>query len=377
MPRPAKQATTDHVPDDLLEAAGRLLPGHREVGTVAGSPDLIRVETINGPARVTRWESGTTQERIAAIHATLGVLQRAGVRFTPAPISGPNGEQSLTLPGGHRYEARGWLAGQSAGREIPLPGMALPAPISIDHVGEAARQLGRMHEGGRSAIAERMLPAAPLTAIHRATVTEARELRRRLIEVASAYPPARGWMNNLDRVVGMTADTIGTLQEGDERRFVVAHGDLWPEHLLFTRRDGAPELSGLAGWGQVAASSPLLDLAQLVSRTRGWSQDDVEAVVSGYQDTASLTPVERRAMPGIVALDLLHVSVRLLQRYLLPESGTERAYGETQLLVDALERTLPSLDTLIPIVGVFDSKTPKRGRKWNYGPPNPRRGSRE
>lgn len=376
MPKqPKATSNLDHVPADLLEAAGLLLPGHRDVATVAGAPNLLRVETINGPARVTRWEPGTTQERISSVHATFGVLERAGVRFTPSPIAGPNGEQSITLPGGHRYEARGWLAGQSAGREAPFSGLPLPAAISIDHVTEVARALGRLHQAGTTVIAQRMLPGMPLTSVHRNIVTRARDVRRSIIEVASQYPPSRGWMNSVDRIVSMTAETIGTLQEGDERRFVVAHGDLWPEHLLFSRRDGVPELTGLAGWNFVAASSPLLDLAQLVSRTRGWSQEFVEAVVSGYQDVAPLTPVERRALPGIVALDLLATAAGLLERYLLPPADVETPYGQTQQLIAAIERTLQALEALSPVVGGFDSPTPKRGRKWVYRTqgPSPRR----
>jgi Ser/Thr protein kinase RdoA (MazF antagonist) len=346
---------------------------------VAGAPNLIRVETINGPARVTRWAPGTTQERVSAVHATFGVLQRAGVRFTPVPIGGPNGEQSITLPVGHRYDARGWLAGQAAGREVPFPGLPLPASISVDHVTEAARAIGRMHQAGVTAIAQRMLPALPLTSVHRAIVTQARETRRNIIEAASQYPPARGWMNSIDRLATMTADIVGTLQEGEERRFVVSHGDLWPEHLLFSRRDGLPELTGLAGWDKVAASSPLLDLGQLVSRTRGWSHEFVEAVVSGYQETAPLTPVERRALPGIIALDLLATAANLLERYLLPNPEVETPYGQTQQLIAAIERTLQALEALSPVIGIFDSPTPKRGRKWVYRTqgPSPRRRERE
>jgi Ser/Thr protein kinase RdoA (MazF antagonist) len=380
MPKqPSVTSNNEQVPADLREAAGVLLPGHRDVATVAGAPNLLRVETINGPARITRWESGATQERIAAIHATFAALQRAGVRFTPAPIAGPNGEQSITLPGHHRYEARGWLAGQSAGREAPFPRLPLPSTISVDHVAETARALGRMHQAGSSVVAQRVLPATPLTSVHRAIVTRAREVRRNIIDAASAYPPARGWMSSLDRLTAMTAETIGTLQEGEERRFVVAHGDLWPEHLLFSRRDGMPELTGLAGWSRVAASSPLLDLAQIVSRTRGWSQEFVEAVVSAYQDAAPLTPVERRALPGIVALDLMETAANLLERYILPDPEVETPYGQTQQLIAAIERTLQALEAIVPVVGGFDSPTPKRGRKWVYrtqpsGPRRPPRG---
>lgn len=383
MPRPSRPTSIPErapVPADLLEAAGLLLPGHRDVSAVAGSPNVIRVETISGPARVTRWAPGTTQERIVSIHTTFGVLQRAGLRFTPAPISGPNGEQSISLPGGHRYEARGWLGGQLAGREVPFPGLPLPVAISVDHVTEVARALGHLQGAGEGVIRQRILPGAPLTSVHRGIVTMARETRLALLDVASSYPPSRNWMNSIDRVIGMTADTIGTLQEGDERRFVISHGDLWPEHLIFSRRgDGTPELAGLAGWTEVAASSPLLDLGQLVSRTRGWSNEFVEAVVSGFQETASLTPTERRAVPGIIALDLLLISTRLLRRYMLPNPEVEVAYGEKQQLVSAIEHTMQALDALSPVVGIFDSPTPKRGKKWVYRQqgPSPRRQRKE
>ena len=362
--------TTDEatsVPLDLREAAGLLLPAHGDMSTVAGAPATIRVETTRGPARVTRWPAGTTEARIDALHALFVRRDEANAPFLPVAIGAPNGGSSISLPGGHRYEARGWLSGTMAVRDALVPGEPLSNPISVDHVAATARALARLHLAGEPIVARRTIPAVPLTAFHRQTAIICRETKDRLTPLVQTYPPMREWVRAGDRIIPEAANAIGGLLESEDRRMVVAHGGLWPEHLLFTRESGTPMLSGLSGWGSFLVTSPLVDLAQIVSRTRGWSNETIEAVVENYQQEAPLSPLERRSLPLIVALDLMRECARLLDIYMNRDNAVFK-HSEYMLVFNALERTLMALDAIQPVIGGFDDPSPKKGRKWVHRP---------
>jgi hypothetical protein len=255
-------AKSNPIPLDLAEAAAILLPGHGEISTIAGAPASVRVETRQGPARVTRWAPGTTQARIEAMHDLFKLHDKPGAGFLPVPIGAPEGHASISLPGGHRYEARGWLTGSPAVREALIPGQPMPGPISIDHIASAATAIATLHTVSRSVARNRDFPAVPLTAFHRQTAIIARETKDRLLPLVQQFPPMREWVRAGDQIIPLAADAIGGLLEGEERRMVVNHAGLWPEHLLFQRdANGQPVVSGLAGWGSSVVSSPLVDLA--------------------------------------------------------------------------------------------------------------------
>jgi len=361
------RAINDPVPADLREAAGLLLLGHGEISTVAGAPEAVRVETAQGPARVTRWPIGTTADRIKALHELFARRDATGASFLPVPISAPVGGSSIALPGGLRYDARGWLPGTSAVRDPIVPGEPLPSPISIDHVAAASRAVATLHLAGEPVVKRRSLPAVPLTTLHQQTAVICRQTREDLMPLVQSFPPMREWVRASDRIIPLAAEAIGGLLEGEERRFVVAHAGLWPEHILFVREEGDPVVSGLVGWNSAVVTSPLVDLAQLVSRTRGWSYDITEAVVENYQRVASLTPLERRSLPLIVGLDLLREAARLLSIYMHRDDAVFK-HSEYTLVYGALDRTLDALDAIVPTLGGYDDPTPKRGRKWVYRP---------
>jgi Ser/Thr protein kinase RdoA (MazF antagonist) len=337
------------------------------MSTIAGAPSSIRVETVQGPARVTRWTPGTTEARIEAMHALFQLRDKPGAHFMPVPIGAPAGGASIALPGGHRYDARGWLPGTSAVRDALIPGQPLPNPISVDHVAAASRAVATLHQVSRPVAGNRAIPAVPLTTLHRQTAIMCRETKDRLLPLVQTFPPMREWVKAGDQIIPLAADAIGGLLEGEDRRMVITHAGLWPEHILFVREGGNPVVSGLAGWGNSVVSSPLLDLAQLVSRTRGWSHETIEAVVESYQQEAALAPLERRSLPLIVALDLLREGARLLDVYMRRDEGVLKA-SEYRLAFNALERTLDALVAITPAIGGFDAPTPKRGRKWIHRP---------
>ncbi len=354
-------------PADLLEAAARLLPGHRDIEPVPGYADLIRVNTVQGWTRVTRWQEGVTAERIATTHAIFERGVEAEIRCLPSPYSGPNGEASIALPGGHRYEAREWLPGAPVFREEQIPDLPLPEFAPLDHLAELAANIGNLHTASQRIVDQRKLTPVPLTVLHRSIALAGQDERRLLSGKDRTYPPIRIWQRASERIIPAAADAIGLLQAGEGKRFVATHGNLWPEHVLYTRSGEAMRLSGITGWSRLSASSPLVDLAQIVARHRGWSQDAAEVVLESYQSVAPLLPEERRAFPMIVGLDLLAVAGPLLISRVAAATGELRMGGtQHHALQVALERTLAALDKLVPLLGGYDSASPKRGRKWVY-----------
>ena len=355
------------IPADLLEAAALLLPGHREIELVPGKAELIRVKTVQGWTRVTRWPEGATAERIAATHALFERGAGAEIRCLPSPYSGPNGEASIALPGGHRYDARGWLPGQPTLRAEPIEGLFLPEYLPLDHLAAMAMNVGRIHAAAQPIVDQRRLTPMPLTSVHRAVSLTGRDERGLLAGKHRTYPPMRAWLRASERIVPASADAIGLLQDGEAKRFVATHGNLWPEHALFTRPEGVTHLSGLTGWSRLAASSPLIDLAQIVARNRGWSQEAAEVVLESYQSVAPLLPEERRALPMIVGLDLLSITGPLMIARVQAATGELRLPGmAVQTLQVTLERLLDALDKIVPLLTGYDEKSPKRGRKWVY-----------
>jgi hypothetical protein len=203
--------------------------------------------------------------------------------------------------------------------------------------------------------------------LHRTTALAGQDERRQLSGKDRTYPPIRIWQRASERIIPAAADAIGLLQAGEGKRFVATHGNLWPGHALFIRPEGETRLSGITGWSRLSASSPLVDLAQIVARNRGWSQDAAEVVLESYQSVAPLLPEERRAFPMIVGLDLLTVAGPLLIARVAAATGDLRMAGtQHHSLQVALERTLEALDKLAPLLSGYDSATPKRGRKWVY-----------
>jgi hypothetical protein len=230
-----------------------------------------------------------------------------------------------------------------------------------------AMNIGRIHGAAQPIVDQRRLTPMPLSAVHRAVALAGQDERRLLAGKDRTYPPMRAWLRASERIIPSSADAIGLLQDGDAKRFVATHGSLWPEHALFTRPEGVTHLSGLTGWSRLSASSPLIDLAQIVSRNRGWSQEAAEVVLESYQSVAPLLPEERRALPMVVGLDLLSITGPLMIARVEAATGERRMPGmAVQTLQVTLERLLDALDKIVPLLSGYDDKSPKRGRKWVY-----------
>ncbi|MEJ7900928.1 MAG: hypothetical protein WKF63_03730, partial [Thermomicrobiales bacterium] len=80
---------------------------------------------------------------------------------------------------------------------------------------------------------------------------------------------------------------------------------IWPANLLIEGRGETRTLTGIVGWSSVTVGSPLIDIAHIAIHTTGWSGALAESILGAYTEVATLTPMERRLLPVVAALDLV------------------------------------------------------------------------
>lgn len=312
--RPSIAPDDEAAGDDLRVAAVAFFPNAVGLTPVEGRPDLLRVETPGGSWGVHRWPAEVPAARVEFVHAVLRQLRDAGLDIVPAVAEAAPRETVLTLHG-HHYDARTWLPGRPPGRAVTavsptgerlnLPAV-LPAPIFTDVVAAVAR----FH----LATVRRPLgaPAAPLDRVAVA-VDRAWNAQRELLRPAAPRTPAiQHWLRCGERVLPAAAEALRAAPQLGADQRVIGHQNLWPAHVLFGREGRTERFTGLIGLGELALGSPLLDLAQIVTRFAGWTADAAEAGIAAYSAVSPLTPDERRLLPTVAALDLVAVAGRLL-----------------------------------------------------------------
>lgn len=360
---------------DLVAAARAFFLDADAAGAVAvaGREHLARVETPSGPWKVRRWPRATPEGRIAFVHAALARARVAGIAIAPAVARLPGAAgRTILLLDGRRYDAQAWLPGQSA-----LPPPAYPMPDITDHlpaslpeatVAEVARAVSRLHGATLGLAQEPGAPAAPLAGlvptVRRAWLAQ----RDRLRPAAPRTPEIQRWLAITERALPAAEAALETNPLVESPSSAVLHRALWPAHLLLP--ESAPgeappegEVVGLIGWEGVAAGSPLLDLAQLVVRCRGWSAGAAEGVIAAYGEIRPLPPEERRLLPVIAALDLVVSAGAILDAGFGPDADgapPSRLRVAATFLVNSLE---------VAAAVVAQGEQPvKHGRRWEYGP---------
>jgi hypothetical protein len=152
---------------------------------------------------------------------------------------------------------------------------------------------------------------------------------------------------------------------------VVLHLGLWPAHVLLgERRDGGDDAIGLIGWEGAAAGSPLLDLAHLTTRCRGWSAPNAELVLAAYAALRPLAPEERRGLPAVAALDLVAAAGHLLDLAYGPRG--EEAWPPPTALRAGAEFLVASLEAAAAVAAQGDAPRKGAARRWQHRPkPSP------
>lgn len=296
----------------ILEAARRLLPGTPELSMVSGRPFLVRTTVDGRELRLRRWPGATVPERVRFVSRLMNSLASGEPKICAAPY-GRGAKEPVVQVGGAMVDVQEWLPGHpSAERShVQLPdGHTLhrPAPLSDDRFDALIDLVATIHERSASFAHDRTSPSAPIEQVLRAISQSWRMARVSLRPSAPEYPPIQRWIRLGEQVLPAAEHAIldASLHEKDP---VIVHLSLWPAHVLVERA----RVNGLLDFSAAVATTPLLDVSQLITRFSGWTGDHAERVVGRYTEIRGLTPDERRTLPAIAAMDMVIEAARLLR----------------------------------------------------------------
>jgi hypothetical protein len=277
------------------------------------------------------------------------------------------------------FDAQSWLPGRTTVRGPDLVdgrGRAIdrPATVSATTLKEAVRAIAAWHGATESIALRRGVPQAPLDAVLRAVRGAWEEQRERLRPLAPRTPHIQRWIRSGEVVLAGAVEAMSAVDFLRDRPAVVGHLNLWPAHLMVSRAGAEEKISGLLDYAEAAASSPLVDLAQLVGHFNGWNTVTAEEAIGAYAEVRPLAPEERRSLPAVAGLDLIAATGRLL---MLGYANRVTAGGAGGDAIRASAATLLlSLEALAPAVQRGDRPEPSRARKWDYGPRPAKSGAR-
>jgi len=362
---------TVHPHDQLLRAATRFFPNATKTEPVGNHAHLLHVETDSGSWVVHRWPQTTTPERVAYIHRILNLARSEGIDVVPAVATTADGD-SIVVIDDMLFDAQSWLPGRTPtrGLEVTDPrGRVInrPAQLSASAITATIHAVAKFHLATESLAADADLPRASLEAVLRAVRSAWDEYRQRLRPLAPRTPHIQRWIRSSEPVFDGAIESVTSANFLQLRPRVIAHLNLWPAHLLISRRDGDESLTGLIDFSESAASSPVLDLAQIITHFNGWTGASAEAAIGAYTSVRPLAPEERRLLPAIAGLDLIVETGRLLVLGHATPAIVETGGGDT--IRSAAASMLLSLEAIAPAVQRGDRPEPPKARKWDYSRP--------
>jgi Ser/Thr protein kinase RdoA (MazF antagonist) len=351
---------------DLSTAASKFFPEVTSVEIAAGSHSLARVETPDGVFALRRWPQMTTRERVQYVHAVLAAL--SDLPFGPKIVSAGEGEKVLKFKQ-HLFDAYTWLDGKPLRRpessdRLSQP-VSLPRNAAASTIEELTGAIAHMHTATKSLAGKRGGPILPPDALVTGAKAVWMQQRTRLRPIAHLTPNVQRWLRTGERALPLTEKFILTLSNEAETDLVITHANLWPDHVLVQREAGQERVTGIVDFKEVVASTPLLDLAQIVTHFNGWSDDSAEQVIGAYGNIASLTPAERRDLPAIATLDLIASTGRILIA-LHVELGSPNA---TESMRDAADSMLRSLEAATITLERLEGINQPGPRKWVHRSP--------
>ena len=355
-----RQGTATETPTfdpGLTQAAEIFLPGADVVEPLAGRGYLARVQQHDTWWKVRRWPEATTRGRADFVHRVLDAVGQENPVVAPRALVASNGESSAVINGAV-YDAQSWLPGTSVlagpearvqnGRWAPLPAN-VPDAVFADMLRSVAMAHGRTAELAK----QHPLVESPMTQLIAAVNQAWRAQRGVLRPLAASTPAVRRWLSVGERALPAAEAAIAAGGESVER-LAVCHFGLWPAHVIVAD-DGEAGAAGLIGWEQCNVGSPLIDIAQAVSRFRGWTAAGAEMAIAAYGEVLPLRPEERRLLPAIAALDLVATSGQMLIFAYSDRPGAARPLTP---LREAARSLLDSLDVATNTLSVQDR--PKR-----------------
>ncbi|HKG24568.1 MAG TPA: phosphotransferase, partial [Thermomicrobiales bacterium] len=343
-------------------------PEATSIEPAAGRSHLARVEAPSGVWAVRQWPAGTPRTRLDFVHALLKESRDAGIAFVPEVAARPDDGTVIAI-GGSFYDAESWLPGRAPTRGLDLVddrgrGINRPAPLPATTMTAVVRAVASWHRVTQDMAGRNDVPQAPLDAVLRAVRSTWEEQRRRLRPLAPRTPHIQRWLRSGEVVLAGAVDSLATVDFLRGRPLVIGHLNLWPAHLLVSRVEGHEEISGLIDFADAAASSPLVDLVQLIARFNGWTGSAAEEAIGAYVAERPLAPEERRSLPAVAGLDLVVETGRLLTLGYATPAVVQSGRAET--VRNGAAMLLLSLEAVTPAVQRGDRPEPSRARKWDY-----------
>lgn len=360
---------------DLQTVTERFFPGAEKGESVPGSLSLVRVAASTGTWVVQQWPAGTPIERVAFVHEALRLGRSAGIDTVPAIGEAANGSveeyPSIVTLGLNVYDARAWMPGEVAVRRPFVVwdggGLDLPGALPGDLVLQAAAIIADFHASTTAARELAGAPRSPLRGFGAAANRAWRQQLQQLDPLSPRVPSVRAWRAAARRVVNDALSKIEEAGEAGQVSEVVAHAYLWPSHILASLAGDGQRVSGIIGWSNVIATSPLIDIAQLITHFGGWNPDNAEAVLSAYHDVRPVLPAERRLLPAVAALDLVVQTGRLLLVGYGEQARLDQ--GERSLVRNGAAALTSSLETLANVLEFGETRPPRQFKKWVYKKP--------
>jgi Ser/Thr protein kinase RdoA (MazF antagonist) len=364
-------ASRSEVDDGMARVATSVIPTATSILAVGEHANLARVETPGGVWVVRRWPEGTTRARVEFVHAVLKESRAGGIEFVPDVAAEPGDGATVLVADGRLYDAESWLPGRTLVRGPDLvdgQGRAIdrPAAVSAGTMAAAVRAVARLHGATEEVATREGVPRAPLDAVLRAVRGGWEEQREWLRPLAPRTPHIQRWIRSGEVVLGGATEALAGVDFLRGRPAVVGHLNVWPGHVLVSRVEGEERISGLVDFADAAASSPLIDLAQLIVHFNGWNTVAAEEAIGAYTEVRALAPEERRLLPAIAGLDLIAATGRLLTLGYATRAIVESGGGDT--IRKGAAAMLLSLEALAPAVQRGDRPQPSRAKKWEYGP---------
>lgn len=365
-------------PADIRQAALAFFPD--AAAMTAYGDDLLRVEHDDQVWKVRRWRAGATPERVRFVHRVLAAGRTAGLETIPAAAKLADGSGSIVVLNNRIFDAETWLPGAPLatiaqesgpdGEHVNLPVLARPAPWEL-----TIQAVAHLHAATHEAAASRGAPEVPLLAIGEMTRRSWEYHRQKLRPLAPRHPVIQRWIRTAERALFPALSAIEAAPDLAQSTEVGGHQDLWPSHVLWLRggRDGGggpARLGGIIDFAEAAASSPLVDLAHLVTHFGGWTADRAETAMGIYGEIRRLSPDERRLLPAVATLDVIAEAGWLLTiAFALPERAAQAASTQLRMGATAL---VESLEVVTPVLLRGDAPIKPIKRRWEPRQARPR-----
>jgi Ser/Thr protein kinase RdoA (MazF antagonist) len=355
------------VDETLRKAVGRFFPNASSIELVSERVNLARVQNDGKYWIVRRWPLGTSAGRVAFVHKVIGRATAAGISYLPSVQEMSAGSSTVAEIDGRLFDAQSWLPGNvvTRGRNVFDSDERLinrPAHYSEVEMAAAVRAIGMWHESTRSWAQEPDLPRVSAVDFLRAIRVNWERLRQSLLPIASRTPHIQRWLRTAEVVFPNAVETLAKSDYLRSNSPVIAHLNLWPAHILFSGTEERKVVTGIVDFADAAASSPVVDLAQLITHFNGWTGGGAEEAIGTYADSAKLTPEERRVLPAVAGLDLIAETGRMLELGNASKAIVESGSGNT--IRTAAAGLLLSLEAIAPAVQRGDKPEPSKTRKW-------------